>query len=263
MTEQQPLFSIITVTFNAASTLGPTLESVASQDYDGSVEHLVIDGGSSDGTPELARAKGREGIVVVSEPDQGLYDAMNKGLDRAKGEYVIFLNAGDTFHGSDVLSRYARAIAENDHPGIVYGQTVLVDSNRRYVGPRHLTAPAELTLRSFADGMLVCHQAMAVLKSITTFYRLKYRYSADYEWVIRCLQHSRRNVYVGDEPVIDYLNEGLTTRNKFKSLSERFRVMCYYYGIIPTVLRHVRFAGRSLCRKIHTHRNLYQDDSPH
>lgn len=264
MTESQPLFSIITVTYNAAATLPPTLASVAEQTYDGAVEHLVIDGNSTDGTPELARESGIPGIKVVSEPDEGLYDAMNKGLDMASGKYVIFLNAGDTFHGRDVLSRYASAIEETDTPGIVYGQTVLVDSDRKIVGRRHLTAPEHLTYSSFSNGMLVCHQAMAVLKRITSPYSLRFRFSADYEWVLRCLQHSRRNVYVGDEPVIEYLNEGVTTRNKFRSLGERFRIMCYYYGIAPTVMRHVRFAARVLRRKIHTHdENLYQDDKPH
>ncbi|MDE7152683.1 MAG: hypothetical protein K2O27_10550, partial [Candidatus Amulumruptor sp.] len=85
-------------------------------------------------------------------------------------------------------------------------------------------------------------------------YDLRYRFSADYEWGLRCLQHSRRNVYLGPEPVIDYLAEGITTKNEFRSLRERFRIMCYYYGIVPTVARHLRFAARGLVRKINTHR---------
>lgn len=252
MPDPQPLFTIITVTYNAATTLPPTLESVKAQTYPGPVEHLVIDGASTDGTPQIAREQGLEGICVVSEPDRGLYDAMNKGIDRARGRYLIFLNAGDTFHAPDVLSRYAEAIRLNHDPGIVYGQTVLVDSSRRYAGPRHLTAPRRLTYRSFADGMTVCHQAMAVLRRIAPLYDLRYRFSADYEWVIRCLQHSRSNIYLGDIPVVDYLNEGVTTRNKFRSLRERFRIMCHYYGIVPTSLRHIRFATRGLIRKLHT-----------
>ena len=254
MTEPRPLFSIITVTYNAASTIAATLASVAEQDYDGPVEYLVVDGASTDGTPDMARSSGIKGITVISEPDRGLYDAMNKGLDRAEGKYVIFLNAGDALHGRDVLRRYAEAIHRNNEPAIVYGQTVLVDSDRRIVGPRHLAAPEKLTYKTFTNGMMVCHQAMAVLKRVTGPYDLRYRFSADYEWVLRCLQHSRSNVYLGPEPVIDYLNEGVTTRNEFRSLGERFRIMCYYYGIVPTALRHIRFAARGLIRKIHTHR---------
>lgn len=265
MTESQPLFSIITVTFNAASTLPATLASVREQTYSGPMEYIVMDGASKDGTPELARQAGIAGMTVVSEPDGGLYDAMNKALERARGEYVIFLNAGDAFHSPDVLARYAEAIRRENRPGIVYGQTLLVDGDRRPAGSRHLTAPEMLTYRSFADGMLVCHQAMAVLRRITAPYDLSYRFSADYEWCLRCLQHSRHNVYVGDEPVIDYLNEGVTTRNEFRSLGERFRIMCHYYGIAPTIARHVRFALRGLIRKLnaHTRKPLSRNEPSH
>lgn len=262
MTDSGPLFSIITVTFNAAATLPATLASVREQTYGGEIDYIVMDGASRDGTPDIARSSGIDGITVVSEPDEGLYDAMNKALERARGEYVIFLNAGDTFHSPDVLARYAELIEANGKPGIVYGQTLLVDADRRPVGPRHLTAPERLTYASFADGMLVCHQAMAVLKRITAPYNLRYRFSADYEWCLRCLQHSRRNVYAGSEPVIDYLNEGVTTRNEFRSLGERFRIMCYYYGIVPTIMRHARFALRGLFRKLKAHtRKPLSDES--
>lgn len=252
--ESPPLFSIITVTYNAESTLGPTLRSVAGQDYDGEVEYLIIDGASTDGTIDLARSLAPEGAIIVSEPDRGLYDAMNKGLERASGRYLIFLNAGDSFHAPDVLSRYAEAIRREGEPGIVYGQTVLVDGNRRVVGERHFRAPETLTLKSFADGMKVCHQAMAVHRSIIGPYNTRYRFSADYEWVVRCLQHSRKNVYLGPEPIIDYLSEGLTTDNEISSLSERFRIMCYYYGITATVIRHFRIILRGIKRKINTRR---------
>ena len=242
-----PLFSIITVTYNAAATLPVTLESVRVQTC-GLYECIVIDGASTDDTVAIARGSGVPGLRVVSEPDDGIYDAMNRGLDMACGDYVIFLNAGDALHSPMTLEHYAQAIIEHDYPGIVYGQTRLVDSRRRNMGDRHLRAPEELTLRSFAEGMVVCHQAMAVLKRITSEYDLKYRYSADYEWVIRCLQHSRRNVYV-PEIVADYLDQGVTTANRGASLRERFRIMAHYYGWWPTMLRHLRFIPRYFAHK--------------
>ena len=93
------------------------------------------------------------------------------GLSR--GEYLIFLNAGDSFHSSDTLQHIADAITDNNKPGMVYGQTILVDKDRQVTGERHLKAPSILTLQSFADGMLVCHQAMIVLKRITSPYDLQ------------------------------------------------------------------------------------------
>lgn len=238
----RPLFSVITVCYNAASTIEPTMRSVAGQTC-GLYEHLVIDGVSSDGTLDVVRRTATEKTVVESSPDMGIYDAMNKGLDQAKGDYVIFLNAGDRFHSPDTLQLFADAIMANDYPGIVYGQTNLVDGDGNYLGPRHLTAPEILTLDSFRNGMLVCHQAFCVNRRITSPYDLRFRFSADYDWCIRCLQHSRRNVYVNDV-VIDYLSEGMTTANRKASLRERFRIMSYYYGRIPTIVRHLKFAFR-------------------
>lgn len=243
-----PLFSIVTITYNAETTLPATFASVAEQDFK-FFEYIVIDGASNDRTVELARNADIPGMKIVSEPDKGLYDAMNKGLGMATGDYVVFLNAGDAFHSPRTLSKVAEVILDNDYPGIVYGQTDLVDATRKRIAPRHLSAPAILTLDSFKTGMVVCHQAFFVLRKIAGNFDLKYRFSADYEWCIRCLQRSHRNMYV-DSVVIDYLSEGLTTNNRVKSLNERFDIMCKYYGTLPTVMRHFGFAVRALRRKL-------------
>lgn len=240
----EPLFSIITVTYNAAETVGRTLESIDSQTFK-LYEHLIIDGRSKDATLDIVARHPDSLREVFSEPDQGLYDAMNKGISRAKGDYLIFLNAGDKFHSSDTLRHLADLVVDNDKPGILYGQTDIVDNNGVRLGDRHLKAPEKLTLKSFSKGMIVCHQAFIPLRRIVGRYNLKYRYSADYEWCIRCLQHSRNNVYAG-EVLIDYLSEGLTTENRRKSLKERFDIMCYYYGTLPTLVRHVGFFFRRL-----------------
>lgn len=246
--EMTPLFSIITVTYNAAETIVPTLRSVKEQTCR-LLEHIVVDGASTDGTADIARDSGIEGIRVYSSPDNGIYDAMNRGLGYARGEYVIFLNAGDTFHRAETLDRIADAIMRNDFPGVVYGQTdIVTGADRRRLGERHLRAPEQLTLESFAEGMVVCHQAFVALRRIVPLFDLKYRLSADYEWCIRCLQHSRHNVYIPDV-VIDYLEEGMTTRNRRRSLVERFRIMCFYYGTVPTVKRHLGFLKRFIRRR--------------
>ena len=96
--------------------------------------------------------------------------------------------------------------------------------------------------------MVVCHQAFFVLRRIAGYYDMKYRFSADYEWCIRVLQHSRHNCYI-DAVLADYLMEGMTTRNRRKSLMERFRIMCYYYGTFSTVMRHIAFIPRFLRRR--------------
>lgn len=241
------LFSIITVTYNASSVLQPTLESVKEQtcrDY----EYLVIDGASSDNTLALVEAAGIGTTVVLSEPDKGLYDAMNKAIDRARGQYLIFLNAGDAFASPDTLE----IIAGKAHDGadVIYGQTQLVDSDRNVIGTRHLTAPKSLDWKSFKDGMLVCHQAFIARRELCPHYDLNYRFSADYDWCIKVLKQCQTTAYVGDTPIILFLTDGLTTKNHKNSLKERYRIMCHYYGTLPTMLRHVRFACRHLLRKL-------------
>lgn len=238
-----PLFSIITVTYNAAHTVLRTIESVSHQTFT-DYEHIIVDGASHDDTLKIiASANTHMAPQVISEPDRGIYDAMNKGIGLSKGKYLIFLNAGDKFHSAETLQMIADAIASDDTPAIVYGQTDLVDDSGQYLGPRHLTAPPDLKLADFRHGMLVCHQAFVVLKEIAPLYNLKYRFSADYEWCIRCLQHARRVSFI-NKTLIDYLAEGMTTANRRKSLIERFRIMCYYYGIASTMWRHIGFALR-------------------
>lgn len=243
----KPLFSIITVSYNAASTLPATLASVRGQTCR-LYEYILIDGASADNTVKLASESGIEPMTIISEKDKGIYDAMNKGLGIATGDYVIFLNAGDSFHNAHTLQLIADAIMDNDYPGIVYGQTQIVDSSRKRIGDRHLTAPADLTLDSFKNGMVVCHQAFIVLRKLVDNYDTRYRFSADYEWCIRCLQRSQRNCYI-DRILIDYLSEGVTTANHRASLLERFRIMSHYFGFFPTLFRHVGFFIRNLRRK--------------
>ena len=243
----EPFISIITVTWNAASVIGPTISSVerqTSSDY----ELLVIDGASTDDTLDIVGKASIASLRVFSEPDKGLYDAMNKGIARARGRYIMFLNAGDALADDTVLARLARYVGDN--PGVIYGQTQLVDEQRNVVGQRHLTAPPRLTAASFLNGMVVCHQAFVARRDLAPQYDLGYRLSADYDWCIRVLKASPANAYVGDQPIISYLAEGMTTRHHRASLWERYRIMCRHYGTMKATLAHLSFIPRYLKRRL-------------
>ena len=242
-----PLFSIITVTWNAADAIVPTLESVqrqTSSDY----EMLIIDGASTDDTLKKVREASIASLRVFSEPDNGLYDAMNKGLNLARGRYIIFLNAGDAFASDTVLARMAMQATGN--PGVIYGQTQLVNEKREVVGMRHLTAPKRLTANSFLNGMVVCHQAFVARRDLVPQFDLQYRFSADYDWCIKVLRKSPSNAYVGREPIISYLADGMTTRHHRSSLWERYRIMCRHYGTWRATIAHLSFVPRFLKRRL-------------
>ena len=242
----KPTFTIVTVTWNAASVIQPTLDSIKMQSCT-DFEYLLVDGQSTDDTLERVRAAAIGNTRIVSEPDRGLYDAMNKAMGLAQGEYIIWLNAGDAFAAPDSLARMA--VLAQDRPDVIYGQTQLVNSERQVVGKRHLTAPEHLTADSFKRGMLVCHQAFVARREIMPQYDLQYRFSADYDWCIKVLKVSQSNAYAGPEPLINFLDEGTTSRNHKASLKERYRIMCKNYGTLPTMWRHLGFAIRHLMRK--------------
>ncbi len=235
-----PLFSIITITFNAEATLEPTLQSVAAQ-QENDYEYLIIDGASKDGTVALARQYDCV-TRIISEPDRGLYDAMNKGIKAATGEYLIFLNAGDSLYTPDTLKKIHDFIGEN-RPDILYGETAIVDSDRRFISMRRLKTPETLSWKSFRMGMLVCHQAFIVRRELAPLYDLSYRFSADFDWCIRCMKKAR-TIANTRLILINYLNEGVTTRHHKASLKERYRIMVKYYGFISVSLLHLWFAAR-------------------
>lgn len=239
-----PLISVITITYNAAATLESTLRSVASQTFR-DFEHLIIDGASTDGTLTLAREF--PDVRILSERDRGLYDAMNKGLEMARGRYVIFLNSGDTFHKRDTLAAFAARAGRGDD--IIYGDTVIVDAERHIVARRHLNAPERLTRDSFAKGMLVCHQAFMVRKDLAPAYDLRYRFSADYDWTVKCISAADPDRCTNLNMIVtDYLAGGMTDSNKLKSLRERYRIMSSHYGAARTFFNHISFIFRALRR---------------
>ena len=248
-----PLFSIITVTYNAEKVLERTLRSVAEQSY-ARIEYIVIDGASTDGTMEIvtsykSQSPGLVRFEVISEPDKGLYDAMNKGLRVATGDYVWFLTAGDTLQSPETVARLAEVAERNGMPDILYGETDVVDEEGKFLAARRLKAPEHLTWKSFRMGMLVCHQAFVMKREAAPEYDLQYRFSADFDWCIRCMKQSTAIVN-SHLRLIHYLAEGMTTRNRKASLKERYRIMCNYYGTFPTRIRHLWFALRFYWAKL-------------
>ncbi|PSF12987.1 glycosyltransferase family 2 protein [Marinobacter shengliensis] len=180
--------SVITVCFNSAETIEGTLVAVSSQTYP-DTEHVIIDGGSTDGTVDKVRTRVRESDVLVSESDEGLYDAMNKGVALAKGDIVGILNSDDFYESEDVISSVVRVFAENPDVDVVFGDVVFVAPEdllriTRYYGAEHFR-PWKLRF-----GWMPPHPATFVRKSAyerVGKYRLDMRIAADYDMFVRWL----------------------------------------------------------------------------
>ncbi len=262
MGKETPLITIVTVTYNAEPTIERTLQSVEEQTYP-RIEHLLIDGCSTDHTlSHIQRYVERNGerkhtIRVVREPDNGLYDAMNKGIALASGDYLVFLNAGDRLHEPTTITQLAEKSGwqrDRANYAVIYGETDLVDEEGHFLRHRRLQAPERLTSKSFLQGMLICHQSFYVRTDIARaeLYDLRYRYSADYDWCIRVMRRAerRRLRFLNTHLILtDYLSEGLTTKNHRKSLLERLRLMAHHYGWPRAIAAHLWFVVRAIIKR--------------
>ncbi|MCU0448389.1 MAG: glycosyltransferase [Bernardetiaceae bacterium] len=210
-----PLVSIVTVTYNAAAYLEKTLRSVASQTY-GPVEHLVIDGGSTDGTLELVK---RAGVARwLSEPDGGIYDAMNKGLALARGQWVNFMNAGDEFCAPTTLAEvFAQDLAQAQ---VAYGHYRIV--YQTFVKPK--LAPDDLS--GFWRGMALNHQSVFVRTALAQAhpFDLRYPLAADFAQLLGLYQAGHRFTPTGVW-VANYADGGASAARKVEYLRQCLAVV--------------------------------------
>lgn len=222
------LFSIVTVSLNAASGLKKTLDSILSQRCsDGGgfvqIESLVIDGGSCDGTEELL-AEYRERFLAagipfdaVSEPDNGIYDGMNKGIKRASGDWLYFLNAGDVFYADDVLDRLSRTSllnkASEDAPDIVYGEVCSVIEDEK--GRREYRLLSKEDTKILEHNMIFSHQAAIIKRSFHAgrLYSTEYRLASDYEFFLDAYLDGASFAHV---PIViaSFMLDGASNKNR-------------------------------------------------
>jgi glycosyltransferase involved in cell wall biosynthesis len=232
----QPKLSVITVVYNDVAAIERTMLSVLNQAY-ANIEYILIDGLSTDGTLTIIQ-KHQDRIKLVSEKDEGIYDAMNKGLSMATGDYVLFMNSGDEIYAANTV---AKIFATADDADIYYGETEMIDSNGQSLGQRRHQAPETFTWKSFKYGMNVSHQAIYIKRSLTEPYNRQYHLSADIDWIIRAAKKATKIVKV-EGYVAKYLVGGMSKRKHRHSLQERFDIMKRYYGLVPTLFNHLVIA---------------------
>lgn len=204
---------------------------------DTNLEYIVIDGGSTDGTLDIIQQNSVHISHWISEPDKGIYDAMNKGLAMANGTYVLFINSGDKLYTPDTIKEIRAIAIKENIPDVIYGETMVIDENGHEIGARRLKPPDKLAWKHLINGMLVCHQSFIVKRELAPFYDLQYVISADYDWELKCLRRAQ-SVVNARQYISKYLDNGFSKKNIPLSLKERLRIMIQNYGFIKTISNH-------------------------
>ena len=194
---KEPKISIITVCFNSARTLRDTIESIMQQDYE-NIEYIIIDGGSTDGTLEIIKEYKARINYSISEKDNGIYDAMNKGIQVATGDIVGILNSDDFYPNNYILSIVSKAFSKNSCDA-VYGDLVYVDKLNISKINRYWQA-GEYTTSKIKNGWMLPHPTFFVKKRFYNKYGLyntDFRSAADYEMILKLLyKHNINVIYI-------------------------------------------------------------------
>ena len=217
--------SIVTPTYNSAKTIVDTILSVNKQDYT-NIEHIIIDGGSKDNTLELIRNTPNRVKKIISEPDKGIYDAMNKGVALATGDIVGILNSDDFYNSNDVIAKVVKTFQEGEYEG-VYGDLEYVDARNTNRVVRYWESQAYKE-GLFKKGWHPAHPTFFVKKEVYDKYgnfNLKYKIGADYEIMLRFIEKNRIKVAYIPETLVK-MRVGGASNQSIKNIIKA-NIECY------------------------------------
>lgn len=244
--KSKPLVSIITVVYNADTLIENTINNISDQTYTNK-EYIVIDGNSNDNTYNIILQHKAEISIIVHEPDRGLYDAMNKGIRLAKGDYIVFMNAGDSFFSLNTLEK---VFENNDNEDVFYGQAAITNRAGEIMGLRtYKKLPDNLSWRDMRLGMVVCHQSIIAKRSIVDEYNLDYKIAADIDWTIRLLKKAK-TVKNTRRVISTFLEGGISSKRQKQSWRERFKILNHHFGVLVTLFSHVQIFFEAIAFKV-------------
>lgn len=218
ITKKPIIVSVVTVTRNASDLLKRTIENIDAQTY-GNLEYIVVDGASSDDSVEILSSSNRID-KWVSEPDKGIYDAMNKGVGMAHGEWIIFMNAGDTFANDNSIESLIKTAIDNPECDVIYGDVVRTDG----IQGHDVLKPASEKLKRHR--LAFCHQSvMCRRKHLLRFpFDITHKYSSDFKF-FKTLQNQGVRFKHTSLPIAKFDTSGISSRNRSKGLADNMRVI--------------------------------------
>lgn len=222
--QNSPLVTIITVVYNGMDFIEKTIQSVVNQSYK-NVEYIIVDGGSTDKTLEIIKKYKNEIDILLTEPDKGLYDAMNKGINLATGRFVNFLNAGDTFSDVDVLSNvFTSSISDST---LLYGDINAVKESGELIRVNAVNLTSE---KSIKKGMKVCHQAIFYHQDILNLYDDNLVLKAEWKHLVEIVRDDRFKPLKFDFPIVNYLVGGVGSKQLKLNQQEYRKVFLDLFG---------------------------------
>ncbi|KFJ42827.1 glycosyltransferase [Francisella philomiragia] len=243
--------TVVTISYNAADFIEKTLISVAEQTAKSQIQYIVIDGGSTDGTLETINKYKEHIDILVSEPDKGIYDAMNKSIDLLCGDWVNFMNAGDTFFSKDTVQRVIESLA--DDIDIFYGGYYITEETSGKIIQLGDTVAIDMLSRKMKDRMPFCHQSVFVKRELLVKYRFdeSFALAADYDFFMKCLYH-KHTFGQFDFEVSCYAMGGRSESLELRAAIETVKAYTSYYDM-KTV------KNSSIYKRLIKLRNIKQD----
>ena len=229
---KKPLITIITVVYNGVQNLEETILSVINQTYD-NIEFIIIDGASTDGTINIIKKYEEKIHYWISEKDTGIFDAMNKGILKSKGDYINFMNSGDFFTNIDLINDIAKILNEEEID-FLYGHQNIADGNYSKINIKNNIQFTYLTL---------CHQVIFAEKNCfeNNMFDLKYRWMCDYKWLLECfLRKGVKAKYTNKEICfVEPIPNAVTKNDRLKKLYERAAIGYQYFFGFKKILFYI------------------------
>jgi glycosyltransferase involved in cell wall biosynthesis len=241
----KPLISVITINLNNAVGLKKTIESVIDQEE--KVEFVVIDGKSSDDSLKIINYFNKKINYFVSEKDSGIYNAMNKGVKIAKGEYLYFLNSGDIFLKNDVIKKLLQLIKKYNQPDFIYGDTLVSYTNEK----NNYVIRKELSLSSLKKGQKIPQQAYFIKKELIEKFMFDENYSLAADFDLLCKIFAKKNLSTlkTNEIICNFNGEGASSNLK-KSYFETYLSILKNFGKLPAFKYFILFNSKLFANQL-------------
>jgi len=234
VTASEPLITIITVVYNGEKYLEQTIQSVINQTYD-NVEYIIIDGGSTDGTLDIIRKYEDKIDYWVSEKDAGIYDAMNKGIAVATGEWINFMNAGDSLVNENSLKIFSKYFDSTF--ALIYSDILI----KNQITSEFTEHKQPIFRTWYGNYKMLCHQSILFNKKILIKFNIKYKISADFDLLLSLFKRKKLFSIHIQKPLISYLDGGCSGNDVLSSIQERMSIINEYESFLFKLIGRLNY----------------------